>query len=63
MTVTHQPITHLVFCHLHVQNDVIEQVLNRLLNDGAEARAVNHAVNELKHAVDETLEAQLFTCV
>lgn len=53
---------HLVFSDLHVQDDVVDELRQRLLHCALELVVFQQSVNKLENAEDEIFKTQNFAC-
>ena len=55
-------IGYLVLCHLHVEDDVVNDLVDGAFDGSSESRDVNQGMHKLKDTVDKVLKAQYLPC-
>ena len=53
---------YLVLSHLHVENDVVDDLVDGALDSTAKPGNVNQGMDKFKHTVNQTLKTKYFTC-
>lgn len=53
--------TNLILCHLHIDDDVIDDLVNGTLYSAAIPGCINEGVDKLKDTVHKVLKSQHFT--
>lgn len=55
-------ISNLIIGHLHIEDDIVEDVVDGTLHGHAELGRVDQHVDKFKHHVDQALKSQHLTC-
>lgn len=55
-------ISNLIVRHLHIEDDIVEDIVDRTLHGHAELGRVDQHVDKFKHTVDQALKSQHLTC-
>lgn len=54
-------VSHLLLCHLHVEDDVVNKLIGRLSDHLPKLRRFDHSVNEVEDTQNQILETKDLT--